>query len=153
MMILEVLHRMRNNSIQSQLRGNLIANPTRSSGRWRSQSGITTLGFLILVVFIGMFGYAGLRLTPIFLNYVAIASVVNGVQKEYDGQNPTRSEIKKSISRRFDVESISMITARDVKVSADSGGFLVAIVYDHQAPFIANVSFSVHFDKQVMVRR
>ena len=144
---------MRSDSMQPPTGGNFPVNRPFRARRLRKQAGITSLGFIILVVFIGIFGYAAIRLTPIYLNYFKIVGVVNGVQKEYDGQNPTRVELKKSISRRFDVESITVITARDVKVTSDSGGFLVEAVYDHDAPFISNVSFSVHFDKKVLVRR
>lgn len=144
---------MRTDSQNPNSCGNLAATSPLVSGRRRKQAGMTTVGLLILTVFIGMFGYAGLRLTPIYLNYVAIASVIDGVLKEYDGQNPTRTDIKKSISRRFDVESISLITARDVKVTSSGAGFQVAVVYDHKADFLGNVSFSVHFDKKVVVRR
>ncbi len=140
-------------SKRSGNRGNSRSIGHRSVGNWRKQAGITTLGFLILASFIGMFAYAAIRLTPIYLNYVKIAGVVDGVYKEYDGQNPTRSAIVKSISRRFDVESISNIHARDVKVTASTAGFQVAAVYDHSSPFIGNVSFTVHFDKKAMVRR
>ena len=119
----------------------------------KKQAGMTSLGLLILVVFMGMFAYAVLRLTPIYLNYVKVASIIDGVQKEFDGQNPTRTVIRRSISRRFDIEAVSTITARDIKVTADSGGFLVRAAYDHTSPFLANVSFSVHFDKSALVRR
>ncbi len=33
------------------------------------------------------------------------------------------------------------------------GGYEVRAQYDHVAPFIANVSFVVEFDKAVLVRR
>jgi hypothetical protein len=89
------------------------------------QAGITALGFLILA----------------------------GVYKEFDSQNPSRSAILTSVRRRFDVESVSVITARDIKVINDSGGFKVAAVYDHSTPFIGNISFTVHFDRDVLVRR
>ena len=144
---------MPSNSQKPDSCGNLAVTSPLASHRRRKQAGMTTLGLLILVVFMGMFGYAGLRLAPIYLNYVAIASVVDGVLKEYDGQNPTRTDIKKSIGRRFDVESISLITARDVKVTSSGAGFQIAVVYDHKADFLGNVSFSVHFDKTVVVRR
>ena len=119
----------------------------------RTQAGMTTLGFLILAAFIGLFAYAAIRLTPVYLNYFKVVGVVEGVLKEFDGQNPTRAAIRTSISRRFDVESISVISARDIKVTQENAGFLVEAAYDHSEPFIANVSFTVHFDKQVLVRR
>jgi hypothetical protein len=115
------------------------------------QAGITTVGFLVLAVFIGLFAFAGMRLAPVYLNYMKIVGVLEGVYKEFDSQNP--SPIQKSIRRRFDVESVSIITARDIKIVNESSGFRVEAVYDHIAPFIGNVSFTVHFDKKVVVRR
>lgn len=117
------------------------------------QAGITALGFLILAVFVGLFAFAAIRLTPVYLNHMKVAGVLNGVHKEFDSQNPSRAAIRTSIRRRFDVESVSVITEKDVKVINDSSGFLVEAVYDHTTPFIANVSFTVHFDKKVLVRR
>ena len=104
-------------------------------------------------VFIGLFAFAAMRLSPVYLNYMKVAGVLDGVYKEFDSQNPSRASIQKSIRRRFDVESVSIITARDIKIVNESGGFRVEAVYDHMAPFIGNVSFSVHFDKKVLVRR
>ena len=117
------------------------------------QAGMTTVGFLILAVFIGLFAFAFIRLTPVYLNYMKVAGVLDGVHKEFDSQNASRNAIRTSIARRFDVESVGQISAKDIKVTTDSNGFLVQAVYDHTAPFVGNVSFTVHFDKQVLVRR
>ena len=117
------------------------------------EAGMTTLGLLILVGFIGIFAFAGLRLTPVYLNYMKIAGVVTGVHKEFDGANATRSAIRSSISRRFDIESVGEISARDVKVTKVEGGHEVAATYSHKAPFVGNVSFVVDFDKRMLIRR
>jgi len=114
---------------------------------------MTTLGLVILVAFVGLFAFAGLRLTPVYLNYMKVVGVLNGVQEEFDGTNPARSAIRSSISRRFDVESVSEITAREVTVTSVDQGYEVRANYTHMAPFISNVSFSVEFDKVVLVRR
>lgn len=119
----------------------------------RRQGGMTTLGLIILVTFVGVFAFAGIRLTPVYLNYMKVAGVVNGVLDEFDGQNATGASIRSSISRRFDIESVGEITARDVKVTKQGNGYEVAATYSHKAPFIANVSFVVDFDKRVMVRK
>ncbi len=117
------------------------------------EAGMTAVGVIVLVIFIGLFAFAGIRLTPVYLNYMKVAGVIDGVFKEFDSQNPTRAVIRTSISRRFDVESVSVITFRDIKVTPDSGGFLVEADYDHTTPFIGNVSFTVSFQKEVLVRR
>ncbi|NCF72501.1 MAG: DUF4845 domain-containing protein [Gammaproteobacteria bacterium] len=119
----------------------------------RRQGGMTTLGAIILVAFIGLFAFAGMRLTPIYLNYMKVAGVVSGVQKEFDGVNASRTAIRSSISRRFDIESVGIITAKDVKVTKVDGGHEVAATYSHKSPFIANISFVVDFDNRAIIRR
>ncbi len=133
-----------NRSISQNLGGLRTAN---------RQRGMTTLGLIILVCFVGVFVFAAMRLTPIYLNYLKVTGVVDGVFEEFDGQNPSRSTIRKSISRRFGIESVDVIGYRDVVVSQVDGGFEVAATYDHTAPFIANVYFTVKFDKRALVRR
>lgn len=119
----------------------------------RRQTGMTTLGVTILVAFIGLIAFAALRLTPIYLNYMKVASAVSGVQSEFDGTGATRTAIRSSISRRFDIEMIGEIKAKDIKVTKVDGGHEVAATYSHKAPFIANISFVVDFDKRALVRR
>ena len=119
----------------------------------RRQAGITTVGFIILGLLIGLIAFGTIRLTPVYLNYMKVVGVVDGVVTEFDGQKPTRQAMRTSISRRFDVESVSVITAREVTVTAVDGGFEVSAVYDHPSPFIGNISFLVHFDKIELVRR
>jgi hypothetical protein len=126
----------------------------RPGGRaFRREAGMTTIGMIVLVSFVGLFVFAGIRLTPVYLNYMKVAGVIEGIHAEFDARNPTRSAIRNSITRRFDVESVGQITAREVTVTAVDEGFEVRAQYDHVAPFIANVNFSVHFDKNVLVRR
>ena len=117
------------------------------------EAGMTAIGVMVLVIFVGLFAFAAIRLTPVYLNYMKVAGVIDGVFDEFDSQNPTRAAIRTSISRRFDVESVTVITYRDITVTADSGGFLVEADYDHTTPFIGNVSFTVSFQKEVLVRR
>ena len=117
------------------------------------EAGVTAIGFMVLAVFVSLFAFASIRLTPVYLNYMKVAGVLNGVFDEYDGQNPTSSAIRLSISRRFGVESVSVISDRQVKVTPDSAGFLVVANYDHTAPFIGNIYFTVKFNKEVLVRR
>jgi len=119
----------------------------------RSQRGMTTMGMVILVAFIGIFAFAGIRLVPVYLNHMKVASVVSGVVQEFDGAGATSSMIRRSISNRFDIEMVSEIRAKDITVTKVDGGYEVAAVYSHKAPFIANISFVVDFDERGLVRR
>jgi hypothetical protein len=130
-----------------------LMRPTLLRRNRSRQAGVTAIGFIILAVFIGLFAFAAIRLTPVYLNYMKVAGVLDGVYKEFDSQGPTRNAVVTSVRRRFDVESVGVITARDIKILNDGGGFRIEAVYDHTTPFLGNVSFTVHFDKKVLVRR
>jgi hypothetical protein len=117
------------------------------------QRGMTALGLVFLLVFIGVFAFGAIRLTPVYLNYMKVLGVVDGVVDEFEGQNANAAAIRGSISRRFDVESVSEIVAKDVKVSPVDGGLQVSAIYNHTTPFLGNISFTVHFDKTEVVRR
>jgi hypothetical protein len=119
----------------------------------RRQRGMTMLGLAILLVFMGLFAFGAIRLTPVYLNYMKIIGVVDGVVDEFEGQGANATLVRRSIARRFDVESVSEIVAKDVKVSPVDGGLQVSAVYNHTTPFIGNISFTVHFDKTEVVRR
>lgn len=114
---------------------------------------MTTLGLVILVLFLGIFAMAIIRLTPAYLNYMKVSGVVQGVYEEFDGSNPSTALIRNSIVRRFSVESVTEIRPQDIKITTDKGGYLVAADYKHEVPFIANVSFLVHFQNSKLVRR
>jgi len=116
-------------------------------------AGMTTLGFLILTIFVGMFAFGIIRLSPVYLNYLKVAGVLDGVYDEFDSQSASMGAIKKSIDRRFEVESVGVITDRDIKVTPEDGGFSVVAQYDHSVPFLGNLYFTVKFDKSVLIRR
>ena len=137
----------------SHIQGSRVLKSVSGRSALRREGGMTTLGMIILIAFLGLFAFAGIRLTPVYLNYMKVLGVINGVQEEFDGTNASRNAIRSSISRRFDVESVGQITAREVTVTTADGGYEVRAKYNHVAPFIANVSFSVEFDKAVLVRR
>jgi hypothetical protein len=119
----------------------------------RRQAGMTTLGITFLTVFLGLFAFGAIRLVPVYLNYMKIAGVIDGVVAEFDGQNANRMAVRRSLSRRFDVDSVGEIRARDVPVTPVDGGLQISAVYDHTTPFIGHISFTVHFDKTEIVRR
>lgn len=127
--------------------------PARPVPPAHRQRGMTTLGFIILAIFVGMFAFAAIQLTPVYLNYLKVAGVVSGVKQEFDGQNPTVADIRRSIERRFDIESVSEITARDITVKPVSGGYEVDATYSHTVSYLANVNFTVDFSEKALIRR
>lgn len=119
----------------------------------RQQEGITAIGFMILAAFIGMFAWAALQLLPIYLEQMKVASVLTDVKGELDGQRAQPSNIRTAIGKRLNVEMVDVLHQRDFKITKSENGHKVQAKFDQSAPYVANVSLVVSFDKTVEIMR
>jgi hypothetical protein len=113
---------------------------------------MTFLGIIVIVIVVGAWVYAGIRLTPKYLEYVKVAATLEKVRDEY-AANPESTEfmLRKAIERHFDIEMVTVIDSHDIEITRDGGIFLVRAAYEDTVPLVANVSFLVEFDKTVEV--
>ena len=115
-----------------------------------TQRGITFIGILILVTFIGLFVYAGIRLVPLYLEYMNIAKTLDTVKSNMTSVDSAQS-IRVAVDKRLFIDAVTVIEAKDLIITRDGAAWVVRAEYDAEAPFIANISFSVHFDKSVVL--
>jgi Domain of unknown function (DUF4845) len=117
------------------------------------QRGITLMGLLIGLVLVGGWIYVGIRLTPVYLQGMAVKSALNKVRDEYESNPGTNVQmIRVAISRQFDVESITAITFKDIEITQEGGSFMVRAAYEDVRPLVANVSLLVDFDETVEIQ-
>jgi hypothetical protein len=119
----------------------------------RKQRGMTLIGMVIVAFIAGIFVLAGLRLTPIYLEYMNIDSAMKSMKRDLDGSNAGPAQIRTALERRFDIDNVKSLRARDIKVERTANGYMVHATYESRAPFIANVYFLVDFNKTVEVVR
>lgn len=116
------------------------------------QTGMTFLGFVLIAALVGLVGFAGLKLSPAYMENMKIRQILNDVKLELDGQSPTAQSIRRSIDNRINIEMVYGLKARDFIIEKTDGGYRVAAVYERSEPFIANVSLLVSFDDEVEIR-
>jgi hypothetical protein len=110
------------------------------------------LGILVVIVVVGAWVYAGIRLAPKYLEYMRVASTLEKVRDEYDS-NPGSTEfmLRKAIERHFDIEMVEVVTSNDIEIKKEGGEFTMRAAYEDTVPLAGNVSFLVSFDKSVVV--
>ena len=113
------------------------------------QTGITLLGWLFLLIPLALCGYAALRLTPVYLNYMKVVRSLDEVKTEFKDGGGNAASIRTAIGKRFDIEDIEYPAVADIKVNRDGKGWTVAAEYDDQAPLFSNVFILVSFNKSV----
>jgi hypothetical protein len=118
----------------------------------RPQLGMTFIGILCILALVGVIGYAGIRLIPVYLNYMKIARTMDVTATEFKGENPDTGAMRRSLEHHWIIEDPSAVDVKDIEISKDDSGVSMHVAYDDAVPYLANVSLSVHFDKTVKVQ-
>ena len=123
-----------------------------TSATRQSQGGMTALGFLFLAVLIGAVGFAGLKVTPMYIKGMRMNTILEDVQRDLSGNGPTPQSIRYELAKRFSVEDVN-IDVEALKITQSKNGYTLRVTYDDRAPYIANVFLVVAYDKQVEITR
>jgi hypothetical protein len=116
------------------------------------QVGITFIGWLFLLVPLAIVGYAGLRVTPLYLNYFKVADALTDLAAESQGDDGlTAAALRTSLTRRFEIDSIVFPTAETVRFTREGKSWVAQAAYEDEVPLFADLSLLVKFDKRVVL--
>lgn len=118
----------------------------------RAQAGITVLGFLVLATLVGVVGLAVVKVTPMYIKNMRMNAILDDVERDLSGQNPTPVAIRQDLAKRFSVEDINM-DVDALKIVQSQNGYSLRVTYEERAPYVASVYLVVAYDKQVEIRR
>ena len=116
------------------------------------QAGITFIGWLFLLTPVAIVGYAAIRLTPVYLNYMKVAKTLKQTAAEYKDEtvlNPVA--VRTSLDKRFDIEGVSYPKVEDIAVSRVGNSWTLSVDYEDTVPLFAGISLLVHFEKRAVV--
>ncbi len=116
----------------------------------RKQTGITMIGMVVLLGILAVIVLIALKLTPIYIDSYKIDAVMKDVvnEKTEDGSRLSKEEIKKRLERRFDIEDVTSVTAKEFNINAEKGGASVSVQYEVRKPVAFNIDVVVRFDKK-----
>lgn len=116
----------------------------------RRQRGVTFLGWLFLLLPLAVVGYAAIRVTPVYLNYMRVAHSLDQTASSVnvaEGAPVDRQSIFNTLSRHFEVESIDFPSVKDITIQRDGSSWIIEAKYQDVAPLFANMSLLLDFDK------
>ncbi|HEX2492816.1 MAG TPA: DUF4845 domain-containing protein [Steroidobacter sp.] len=112
------------------------------------QRGATFIGMLVIFAILGLGIYAAIRLTPVYLEYVAVVRALEQTAKEH-GDASSPNELRTSLDRRWTIEDIKTIQPKDIEILKSDSGYTLRAWYRAEAPFVGNISLVVDFDKTI----
>lgn len=110
------------------------------------------IGLLLLIFIGGFFVLLALRLIPAYLEYFSVASSLDSMKTQGGLADKSPSDLRDLLDRRFEVNNVEHITAREVTIRPVNGGKQLEAKYQVEVPILGNVDAVVKFDKQVTLR-
>ena len=116
------------------------------------QQGMTMIGILCIVAMMGAIAYAGMRLAPVYLNYLKVARAMDATAGDAKSDSADPAALRASLGKHWEIDMIEKPEAKEIEIVKDEGEVTMHIAYDDLVPYVGNVSLSVHFDKTVKVQ-
>lgn len=113
------------------------------------QTGITLIGFLIVLMVVGFFGYMAMKLVPAYTEFMGVTKAMNQLASE--GGASTPEQVRSSLMKKLDFQYVSddTITPQDISLKRSGNETQLNVSYDKRIPFLYNIDFLVHFEKSV----
>ncbi len=118
----------------------------------KRQQGMTMIGIFFVLALVGVIGYAGMRILPLYLNYMKVSRSMDATASEFKGDAVDQVALRRTLEKHWQIEDIDSVQAKEVEITKDDTGTVMHVAYDDSAPYIANVSLTVHFDKTAKVQ-
>jgi hypothetical protein len=109
------------------------------------QRGITLIGFIIVLVVAGFFGYMGMILGPSYSEYYSVVKAMNNVAASATPNSTDFETLRRALDKQFNIDYIDSVSGKDAKLVRDKTGNLLSMTYEVRKPFIYNIDFVVKF--------
>jgi len=116
------------------------------------QKGLTLISFMLMFAALGFIVLIFLKLLPIYMEHYKVQATLNNLKIESGLTDMTPGQITALLQKRWDVNSIDRIQAKESAVIEKHPGYVkVQVAYEVEEHLVANVSALVKFDDTVEI--
>ena len=112
----------------------------------RNQSGLTLIGFVIMLAIVGLFAYVGMKLFPMYSEFYSVKQALKGLAAEPGIATKDPGRVKDLLFRRLYVSYAENVKPNNVKITRDGQGYLVTVQYEVRRPLLANLDVVGKFE-------
>jgi hypothetical protein len=117
----------------------------------RDQRGLSMPAILIIVAMLAFFVMCGLKMAPLYFEYLSVKEIVEQVASEYDKETETTSDIRRRLETMFNTNQIYALKARDVEVFRKDGVTYIDSNYEARIPILGRIDAVMKFDDLKLV--
>jgi hypothetical protein len=114
----------------------------------RKQSGLSLIGFVVLLSVVIFVTFIGMKIGPIYMEYFSVVSAMNGVASERGSANLSPFDVRVKVLNRLYVSYSENVKEKHIKIIRGNGVHL-RVVYEVRKPVIGNLDVVARFDRTV----
>lgn len=120
----------------------------------RKQSGLSLVGFLVVLAVVGFAAYVGMKLFPMYQEYYSVTSAMKGLANEPGVADMDPAKVQDLFFRRLYINYSENVKPQNVKFERTEGGWKMRVNYEVRRPLVGNLDVVGKFDRtQELTRR
>jgi hypothetical protein len=121
---------------------------------FRGQRGLGLFGFIFVLALIGFLALVTIKVVPLYLNQMTLKRDLSEVANQVNsaGNEIDIGELRRDVEKRFDIDYISQLEAKDIKVTNNEKGVVMGYDYEARANLFSNVYIVIHFKDDIPLR-
>jgi hypothetical protein len=105
----------------------------------RTQSGITLIGFILVLAVVGIFVFLGMKVIPMYSEYYSVKSALKGLSEEDGIADEDPAKIQDLFFRRLYISYSENVKPEHVKIKRIDNGWQMDVNYEVRKPMIYNL--------------
>lgn len=120
----------------------------------RTQSGLTLIGFIIVLAVLGMAAFIVMKLVPMYAEYYAVKQALKGLQAEPGIGTESPAKIQDLFFRRLYISYADNVKPENVKLKRIENGWQMDVNYEVRKPMMGNIDVVGKFNAgEALTRR
>jgi hypothetical protein len=110
----------------------------------RKQRGLSLLGAVFWMAFIGFFGVLAAKLLPSYIEYFSVKKIFATMEKAGDTKG-TVNEIRRAFDRRNAIEDVKGVQGADLEITKEGGETVITAAWSAKVPLVYNMNACLDF--------
>lgn len=115
----------------------------------KRQQGMTAVGWLLVLILLGIFVALGLRIGPVYLQNYTVKSILKSLKDEPLITQKPVAKVRSMVMRRLDLNGVYDLSKESISVKKSPGVMQVNIDYTVQKKIIGNLEALITFSDKV----
>jgi len=110
------------------------------------QRGLTLTGMMFGSIVLVLLAVLGMKVAPVYIDDATIKKNLVAVANDSTLQNANASQVRMAYIKRAQIDSITAVSAKDIKITKDKGKLVLSANYSVEVPLVHNISLKFDFD-------